>query len=57
MGEGAIIGLDEVESKADYCGVIYELIGPQNSDAKLLDCVLVEVAPGARSRPHRHITG
>jgi mannose-6-phosphate isomerase-like protein (cupin superfamily) len=57
MTEGTIIGLDEVEPKAGYCGSIYEMIGPGNSSAKLMDCVLVEIAPGGRSRPHRHIAG
>ncbi|MFQ5592958.1 MAG: cupin domain-containing protein [Anaerolineae bacterium] len=57
MAESTIIGLDEVEPRDGYCGAIFELIKPYNSEAERLSCVLVEVAPGARSRPHRHITG
>ncbi|MFQ5857525.1 MAG: cupin domain-containing protein, partial [Anaerolineae bacterium] len=56
MAQSTIIELDEVEPRAGYCGAVYELIKPHNSGAERLSCVFVEVAPGARSRPHRHIT-
>jgi mannose-6-phosphate isomerase-like protein (cupin superfamily) len=57
MAESTIVGLNEVEPREGYCGAVYELIKPHNSETEQLSCVLVEVVPGARSRPHWHTVG
>ena len=57
MTKGTIVKLEEIEPKDGYCGTVYELIEPHNSAAERLSCVWVEVAPGARARPHRHPVG
>lgn len=56
MTESTIVKVSEVKPRDGYCGAVYELIKPHNSRANHLSCVLVEVAPGARSRAHWHIT-
>jgi mannose-6-phosphate isomerase-like protein (cupin superfamily) len=57
MVQGTIVSSYTVEPINGYCGLVYELIGTHNSCAEHLDCVIVEIPPGARSRGHRHSTG
>lgn len=57
MLQGTIVALDNVEQINGYCGSVYKLIKPETSSAKHIDCVVVELPPGTRSRGHRHSIG
>ena len=57
MVQGTIVDSDSVEPTDGYCGSVYELIETDNSSAERLDCVMVELPPGTRSRGHKHSTG
>lgn len=57
MARGTIVSVTQVQPIPDFCGDIYRLIRPANSEARLIDGVLAEVNVGARTRLHHHIEG